>query len=89
LERARESRDAAVICDIAMPVLDGCEFLRRFRELESRTGWFTPAIAPSAFAEHDAETQALNAGFHRVVAKPLDFTALVVAVAEASSGGVA
>jgi CheY-like chemotaxis protein len=81
LARCRERRFDAVVCDVAMPAVDGYEFLRRLRERDAKVGRFTPAIALSAFADHDAETRALTAGFQRFIAKPYDFRDLVTAVA--------
>src|SRR6185295_17399822 len=63
LTLARASRFDAVVCDIAMPVIDGYEFVRRLREADAVQGRFTPAVALSAFADRDAEMRARDAGF--------------------------
>ena len=89
LARCGEHPFDVVVCDIAMPGIDGYEFLRRLREHDGRLGQFTPAIALSAFADRESETRALAAGFQRFLAKPFTFVDLVLAVAGVSSGGQA
>jgi CheY-like chemotaxis protein len=89
LARCREHSFDVVVCDIAMPAIDGYEFLRRLREHDGSPGEFTPAIALSAFADRESETRALAAGFQRFLAKPFKFADLVLAVADVSRGGQA
>jgi CheY-like chemotaxis protein/two-component sensor histidine kinase len=84
LARCRERRFDVVICDIAMPGVDGYQFLQRLRARDQQQARFTPAIALSAFADHDAEARARNAGYQRFVAKPYQFADLVLAVAAVS-----
>jgi signal transduction histidine kinase/CheY-like chemotaxis protein len=69
-----------LVCDIAMPGLDGYALLRQIRARDVPAGRFTPAVAVSAFADRDAQRRALDAGYQRFVAKPYDFAELVAAV---------
>ncbi|MCC7043168.1 MAG: response regulator [Acidobacteria bacterium] len=66
------SREPAqvLLCDIAMPDIDGLEVLRRIREADARAGRFTPAIALSAHAGRDHATRSVQAGFARHLTKP-------------------
>jgi PAS domain S-box-containing protein len=57
-----------VIADIAMPGIDGYEFMRRVRA----TGCRTPAIAVTAFARPDDRRTALECGYTGYLAKPID-----------------
>ena len=66
----------AVLMDMQMPVMDGCEAARKIRELERADAGTTPIIAvtANAFAEDVAATAA--AGMNAHISKPIDFTAL-------------
>lgn len=72
-----------IISDIGMPELDGYEFLKRVRTVESERGIKTPAIALTAFARSTDRTRALLAGYLLHVAKPVEPSELVAAVASA------
>lgn len=77
----REDRPHVLISDIGMPELDGYEFIRRVRQMESSLGDSTPAIALTAYAGTEDRKRALEAGFHLHMAKPVDPLELVLAVA--------
>lgn len=70
-----------LICDIAMPVIDGYSFIRQIRSLPPEQGGQIPAIALTACAGEKERTQALNAGFQMHVSKPVDPNQLVAVVA--------
>ena len=57
-----------VIADIAMPIVDGYELMRRIRA----AGHTVPAIAVTAFAAPDDRDHALESGYTAYVAKPID-----------------
>ena len=59
------------VCDLAMPALDGLEFMRRVRRLSPDRGGQIPAIAITAFYEDYAETKAAEAGFNAYLIKPV------------------
>ena len=66
----------AVLPDMQMPELDGCEAARRLRALPRPDAGTVPIIAvtANAFAEDVAATSA--AGMDAHVSKPIDLTAL-------------
>jgi signal transduction histidine kinase/DNA-binding response OmpR family regulator len=66
-----------VISDIAMPDGGGYELIRRMRS----EGIKTPAIATTAYAGDEDRINALAAGFHMHVPKPVDPYELIVSIA--------
>jgi signal transduction histidine kinase len=66
-----------VVSDIAMPEVDGYEFVRRMRA----RGLTVPAVALTAFTRPEDRERALREGFEAYVAKPLEAGALVAAIA--------
>jgi signal transduction histidine kinase/CheY-like chemotaxis protein len=71
-----------VIADIAMPGIDGYEFILRLRA----EGNQTPAIAVTAFARPDDRRRALLAGYSGYLAKPIDADALARTVRRVAAG---
>jgi PAS domain S-box-containing protein len=64
-----------VVSDIAMPDLDGYDFIRRLREMP--LPWSDiPAVALTAYARATDAERALRAGFTRHLAKPVEPDAL-------------
>jgi CheY-like chemotaxis protein len=59
------------VCDLAMPGVDGLEFVRRVRALPPERGGRIPAIAITAFYEHYAKAVAEAAGFNAYLSKPV------------------
>lgn len=70
------------VSDIAMPDEDGYKLIRRIREFEQTKGKRTPAIALTAYAKQEDQVQALSAGFQQFLAKPVEPTQLIKAIAE-------
>jgi signal transduction histidine kinase/CheY-like chemotaxis protein len=68
-----------LVCDIAMPDVDGLTLMRQVRE----AGIVTPAVAVTAYASSDERARASAAGFQEFVAKPYDLSTLVDAIARA------
>jgi signal transduction histidine kinase/BarA-like signal transduction histidine kinase len=68
-----------VLSDIAMPIEDGYVLIRRLRE-EPRTA-HVPAMALTAYASVEDRGKALRAGYDQHMAKPVDPTKLVAALA--------
>ena len=66
----------AVLMDMKMPKLDGCEAAKRIRKLHREDAKNVPIIAvtANAFAEDIAETRA--AGMNAHISKPIDFSLL-------------
>ena len=75
-EKSEPFRFDAVLLDMQMPEMDGCEAARRIRALERPDAGTVPIIAvtANAFAEDIAATAA--AGMNAHVSKPIDFTHL-------------
>jgi CheY-like chemotaxis protein len=65
-----------------MPEIDGYMLMRQIRMLPPDQGGCVPAIALTAYAGELDRQQALGAGFHRHLAKPIDPNALVNFVVE-------
>ncbi|MFL6519997.1 MAG: ATP-binding protein [Chthoniobacterales bacterium] len=75
-----------VVSDIAMPGMDGYEFIEKLRELvQSRSGREVPVIALTACASGQDRDLALQAGFERHLTKPVDPAALVRVIAQSHS----
>jgi PAS domain S-box-containing protein len=73
-----------LISDIGMPDVDGYEFLRRIRALESARGGKVPAIALTAFARPEDQAKSLAVGYSVHISKPIapeDLTATVASLA--------
>jgi CheY-like chemotaxis protein len=81
LELLERSAFDALVCDISMPEMDGYELLRRLRSMEKAHGQRLPAVALTAMARAEDRLQALEAGFHTHVAKPVTLAELVLVVA--------
>ncbi|MGL5872648.1 MAG: response regulator, partial [Xenococcaceae cyanobacterium] len=71
-----------LVSDIAMPDIDGYQFLRLLRSLPGDRGGQIPAIALSAYARDEDRIKALAAGFHQHISKPIEPYLLVAAIAE-------
>jgi PAS domain S-box-containing protein len=73
-----------LLSDIGLPQRDGYELVQEFRRLQRAAGRaHLPAVALTAFARPEDRTRALDAGFDRHLAKPLNPHALVIAIGEA------
>jgi signal transduction histidine kinase/ActR/RegA family two-component response regulator len=70
-----------LLSDIAMPQSSGYDLIGQVRALPSAALRGVPAIALTAFARPADAQRALDAGFQRHLAKPVDNDALVAAVA--------
>lgn len=70
-----------VVSDIAMPGVDGYEFIRQLRERVRPGGADLPVIALTAYASLQDRDRALQAGFDRHLTKPVDPAELVRTIA--------
>ncbi|MEG4272168.1 MULTISPECIES: PAS domain S-box protein [unclassified Microcoleus] len=70
-----------LLSDIGMPGMDGYMLLRQVRSLEPERGGLIPAIALTAYAGEFDRQQALQAGFHRHLAKPIEPDQLIKTIA--------
>ena len=82
---AWKQADADVLlCDLAMPGIDGFEVLERVRAVDAGSGKITPALAVTAYASEDYRARCLRAGFAAHLAKPLNIADVLRAVAAAA-----
>jgi signal transduction histidine kinase/ActR/RegA family two-component response regulator len=81
-EWEREPADV-LVCDLAMPQIDGFDLLHRIRELDRTAGRVTRAVALSAHASAGYRERSVEAGFLRYLAKPYRRSDLVRAVTAA------
>ena len=72
-----------LICDLAMPHVDGFDVLRGVRQLDEERGGLTAAIALTAHASADYQTRARDAGFDGHLSKPYDVAELVRSILSA------
>jgi two-component system CheB/CheR fusion protein len=87
LESFNASRPDVIISDVGLPGLDGYQFMRQIRALESVSPAAPPtapipAIALTAYARDTDRQQALDAGYQRHLGKPVEPEQLVEAVQE-------
>jgi CheY-like chemotaxis protein len=69
-----------MICDIGMPGADGYELIRRVRAHQDNRVSYIKAVALTAYARSENRLQALRAGFHMYVAKPVDEVELTAVI---------
>ena len=81
LENYHESRPDVIVSDIGMPNEDGFAFVTRLKSLEADRGTSTPVLALTAFASSSDQLRCKEAGFRMHLAKPIDPSDLVKAVA--------
>jgi len=70
-----------IVCDIGMPEMDGYELMRQVRALPPGAGGGIPAIALTGYVREQDVRIAFAAGFQHHIPKPVDFAALVDAIA--------
>jgi CheY-like chemotaxis protein len=78
---AARDRPHVLVSDIAMPGINGIEFLRRVHELGPGHGGGVPAIALTAFARSEDRAESLAAGYVSHLAKPAEPSELLATVA--------
>jgi PAS domain S-box-containing protein len=79
-ELEREVPDV-ILSDVALPGIDGHEFIRTVRERPSAKGGGVPAIALTAGGKDEDRRAALSAGFQAHLTKPCDARALTGTIA--------
>jgi two-component system, chemotaxis family, CheB/CheR fusion protein len=70
-----------LLADIGMPEEDGFALIHQVRVLDQELGGQIPAAAITAYANDREQQLALNAGFQRHLAKPIDSNQLIWLVA--------
>jgi CheY-like chemotaxis protein len=81
LAHFRDTRFDVLVSDIGMPGEDGYTLVRRIRSLDGGYGRDIPAVALTAYARPHDRLEALRAGFHAHVAKPIDPPELIATIA--------
>lgn len=75
LDMARRYRPSLMVVDLNMPVLDGLEMIKSFRQHEGN-GDHIPIVAITAYDVYGMEEAALENGCNRYLSKPLDLEEL-------------
>jgi len=75
LDMAQRYRPSLMVVDLNMPVLDGLETIKSFRQLEG-SGEHIPIVAITAYDVYGMEEAALENGCNRYLSKPLDLEEL-------------
>lgn len=75
LEIARQYRPSLMVVDLNMPVLDGLEMIKNFRQFEAK-GEHIPIVVITAYDVYGMEEAALENGCNRYLSKPLDLEEL-------------
>ena len=76
IEIARKYRPSLMVVDLNMPVLDGLEMIKNFREHEGSGGEHIPIVAITAYDVYGMEEAAFENGCNRYLSKPLDLDEL-------------
>lgn len=77
-----------IICDIALPDLDGCTFLTQLRSRRELASSATPALALTVLGRPDEQARIVAAGFDVFRQKPIDPVDLAHEVARLAQGRV-
>jgi signal transduction histidine kinase len=83
LAAIKNVRPDVLICDLAMPGMDGYELLENVRRLEPELGEL-PVIAFTAAAHNEDCARTRQAGFQAHLAKPVDPNKLIMTILELS-----
>ena len=84
LQLIKEWKPHVVVSDIGLPGMDGYDFMRQVRELES-DGERIPAIAVTGYAGAVDESKALDAGYEVHLSKPIELNKLVSVIAKVAN----
>ncbi|MUG95275.1 response regulator [Scytonema sp. UIC 10036] len=76
-----QSKPDLLLSDLGMPEVDGYTLIQKLRSLSPDRGGQIPAIALTAYAGEATQQQVLTAGFQLYMAKPVDPSKLVTAIA--------
>jgi CheY-like chemotaxis protein len=75
-----------LLSDIGMPHEDGYSLMRRVRQLPAQQGGKIPAVALTAYVRDEDRNNALGAGFHHHLTKPVQAGELIATIALLSAG---
>jgi len=77
-----EWRPDVIISDLAMPGEDGCAFIRKVRKLNEDDARNIPAATLTAYVGTKERLKSIEAGFQAFITKPVEWSELVVIVAD-------
>jgi CheY-like chemotaxis protein len=80
LESIAEAPPDVLVSDLGMPAIDGFELIRRIRQMGGAARDL-PAAALTAYARSEDRAKTLRSGFEMHLAKPIDPSELIAAVA--------
>ncbi|HKU76372.1 MAG TPA: ATP-binding protein [Pyrinomonadaceae bacterium] len=83
LQLVKEWKPHVIVSDIGLPGMDGYDFVRQLRALET-DGQRIPAIAVTGYAGAVDESKALDAGYEVHLSKPIELNKLVSVIAKIS-----
>ena len=81
LELVAEQVPAVLLCDIGLPGMDGLSFIEQLRSLPADRGGRIPPAALTAYTRPAERLRALQAGYQMHLAKPLEPSDVIAAVA--------
>jgi signal transduction histidine kinase/CheY-like chemotaxis protein len=81
LEAFEQFEPDVVVSDLAMPDEDGYSLISKLRALDAGRGVQTPAVALTAYVRVEDRARSLSAGYNMFVAKPVELSELVTAIA--------
>jgi CheY-like chemotaxis protein len=77
----QSARPNVLLADVGLPTVDGYELIARVRKLSEPSIREIPAAALTAYARSEDRVKTLQSGFQMHLAKPVDPSELVAAVA--------
>jgi CheY-like chemotaxis protein len=83
LEAIKSFKPDVVVSDIAMPGEDGYQLIRKIRAMDFDHRKPLPAVAITAYAKDEDRQKALSSGFQGYLAKPVELSEFITAVADA------
>jgi CheY-like chemotaxis protein len=87
IDTLKHKKPDILVSDIAMPELDGYEFIGRLRSQEAKEGGHLPAIALTARVHVEDRRRALSAGYQTFISKPVEASELLAAIDALAGGG--
>ncbi len=81
LERIKQTMPDLILLDISMPVMDGLQFLRKFKPVLEQK--HIPVIILTGFPDRNNKLTALSLGCWDFISKPIDFVELELRVKNA------
>jgi len=75
-----------LVSDVAMPGMDGLQFIQQIRQTENGKNAAIPAMALTAYARDEDRRKAVAAGFQMHLAKPVEPTDLIASAGELLAG---